>query len=103
MVQELLPFVPDAEIDAETTRALLADELGFAALSTLPGTDMPRVSGMLENYRIVYIRLAYHFRQQGDTETAKQILDMMDEKIPRDLLPIREDLEGIIRSLKGEE
>ncbi len=96
----LLPFAPATNGDAEATSALLLDEANFRLLPTLRDSDMPRVSGMLQNYRASFLSLAYQHVQQGEREQAKAVLAAMNKAVPEDILPMSEQYGSALEALR---
>ena len=93
-VRCILPYKPEEAIDCDKTEALLLDASNFSQIHTLMVSDMPRVSYLLQNYRSIYLRLAYSYFQKGETETAKAILAAMNSYITEDVLPMPEHMEN---------
>jgi tetratricopeptide (TPR) repeat protein len=100
VANRLLPFAPESNVDVESTSKLLLDEGSFAALPTLRDTDMPRVSGMLQNYRVCFLSLAHQYAQRGELDKAKAVLAAMAKAIPEDILPIPEQYGSMIEALR---
>jgi tetratricopeptide (TPR) repeat protein len=90
--QRLLPFEPPSAVDIEPTKTLLLDEKNFRSLSTLRDSDMPRASNMLQNYRSSFLQLVYAYSKSGDRESARAVLAAMNERVPKDVLPVTPDL-----------
>jgi len=42
---------------------------------------------MYQNYRHLYLQLANYYYEKEERQKAKQILDLMNENFPEDLLP----------------
>ena len=102
IANRLLPFAPAAGVDAEATGRLLLDENNFKALPGLRDTDMPRVSGMLQNYRVFFITLARQHLQQGETGPARAVFEAMNKFIPDEILPMPEQYKSYIEELERE-
>jgi tetratricopeptide (TPR) repeat protein len=100
VANRLLPFAPTSDTDAEATGKLLLDEGSFAALPTLRDTDMPRVSVMLQNYRVCFLSLAHQYAQRGELDKARAVLAAMAKAIPEDILPIPEQYGSMIEALR---
>lgn len=100
IVNRLFPFKAPTGVDAETTSALLFDENNFRLLPTLRGSDMPRVSVMLQNYRACFLGLAQQYVRQGEIKRAKAVLAAMSKLVPENILPISEQYGSMIAALR---
>lgn len=100
IANRLLPFEPPASVDAEATSALLLDESVFRSLPTLGASDMPRVSGMLQNYRVCFLNLILQHIQQGAIEPARVAFAAMSRSVPEDILPISEYLKSNVEYIR---
>ena len=100
IVYRLLPFTSPTSVDTETTSAILFDENSYRLLPTLRGSDMPKVSYMLQNYRVSFLSLAHQHVRQGELEHAKAVFAAMNRLIPEDILPISEEYGSMIEALR---
>lgn len=100
IANHLLPFTSPTRVDIETTSALLLDENSFRLLPTLRGSDMPRVSVMLQNYRACFLGLAQQYVRQGEIKRAKAVLAAMSKLVPEDIVPISEQYGSMIEALR---
>jgi tetratricopeptide (TPR) repeat protein len=100
MVRELLPFESTESVDVEATRRLLLNPDNFRSLPTVRDHDMPRVSHMLQNYRAVYLQLAMQYSLSGDVEGVAAVLTVMAENVPEDILPISDQLSGVVEKFE---
>lgn len=99
MAMHVLPVEAPLAVDAEPTRRILLDASRFAALVTLPATEMPRASTLLHNYRSCLLRLVHHHLQQGERQLAATALAAMRRNVPADLLPVAEHHSAVIEAL----
>jgi len=100
VAQHLLPMEVAESVDVAETRAFLLDEEHFEALPTVRQHDMPRASGVLNNYRAAYIRLAFHYLQNGETASAAALLTAMGSNVPEEVLPIPDGLKETVAKLE---
>jgi tetratricopeptide (TPR) repeat protein len=100
MCYRLYPFAPSSGVDVEASSMLLLDENSFHALPTLRETDMPRVSSVLQNYRVSFLSMAREHARQGEIERAKAALAAMDRLVPEDILPMPEQYGSMIEALR---
>ena len=87
-------------MNAEATERILWHDATFQALPTLREHDMPRVSNILQNYRVPFVHLAKRFFENGSRKRAKAVLQRMDQVIPEAVLPVAEAYKGVIERLK---
>ncbi len=66
-------------IDPEVIDSVLLSRDNYKYLPTIVDYDMPRTSGILNNYRVALIRLARYYLEAGRNTKAKETLDFMEE------------------------
>lgn len=66
-------------IDPEVIDRVLLSRDNYKYLPTIVDYDMPRTSGILNNYRVALIRLARYYLEAGRNTKAKETLDFMEE------------------------
>lgn len=49
------------------------------------------IIGLLQNYRAAFLRLAYYYAQRGQWQQMAEVLDKMEQVIPEDVIPLRND------------
>ena len=47
---------------------------------------------MVQNYRNAFIRLALYYFETGKKDSTAQTLDLMEKKLPRNIIPLETDL-----------
>jgi tetratricopeptide (TPR) repeat protein len=99
--ERLVPFDPSTDLDVDFTKSILFDDKNFTSLPTLGRSDMPRVSGVLQNYRAVFFALAAHYADAGDAEGARTVLARMKKSVPENILPMPEGLKRNLESLES--
>jgi tetratricopeptide (TPR) repeat protein len=95
-----LPIEAAPDIDVESTTGLLMDEHNFDALPSIRDHDMPRVSGVLNNYRGSYLRLAFVYIQNDNAPSVEALLNAMRDNVPEEAVPIPEGMRGTIAKLE---
>jgi tetratricopeptide (TPR) repeat protein len=100
IARELLPEEVREEVDVEATSALMLDPRNFEAVPTLRTQDMPRVSGLMVNYRASYLYLALHYSRADDVEMVTRIIGAMKENVPEDVVPMPESLREAVERLE---
>ncbi|HSG29298.1 MAG TPA: hypothetical protein VLA34_12525 [Candidatus Krumholzibacterium sp.] len=102
MTFRLLPVKTGSDhppIDVESTTRVFTTPDNFSAIGTLPETMMPRASSLLQNYRVVLLRLAHHHYGFDRRDTAREIFAFMEKSIPGSVVPYG-NLEDHIQSLR---
>ena len=46
---------------------------------------------LFQNYRTGFVRLAISYADDGQTDEAKEVLEIMDDRIPENLIPYMDD------------
>lgn len=87
-------------LDQAVAARVLLDPENFRDLPSVREHDMPRVSGMLQNYRVVFMNLAAHRAAAGDTAGAREALQAMKRQVPEDLVPLSVELRGAVEALE---
>jgi tetratricopeptide (TPR) repeat protein len=100
IAHRLLPSTTPSNVDAAATSALLLDERNFQFLPRLRDSDMPRASGMLQNYRVCFLRLIHHHHRENEIDRAKAAFSAMKSLVPEDVLPIAEQIRSNIEALE---
>ncbi len=63
----------------------------------------PDACGLLQNYRSIYIRAAQLFRDQGNSQTGKELLDHLFTVLPADIVPyFDEEMETRMKQFQSE-
>ena len=93
----LLPSRAETDALLDRTVAVLLNANTFKDLSTLKGTDLPRISYVLQNYYAVYLRTIYACFQRQDTDGAKRLLLALKANLPPDVLPLPENFAAHIQ------
>jgi hypothetical protein len=99
--ERLVPFDPTSALDVEFTASILSDGRSFSSLHSLRDHEMPRVSGILQNYRAVYFALAAYYADKGDAGAARSVLDQMKKNVPEDILPMPEGFKRNLDALES--
>jgi hypothetical protein len=90
-ISRLLPFKTensDFQVDNSSIVRIFMNQDNYKFLPTVVKKDMPRVSTMLRNYRVVLFRLSYHYYQNHNNRKAKEVLDFMDRTILEKYVPL---------------
>ncbi len=95
------PGAGESGVDLERTRQLLLDVARYRDLPNIVDTDMPRVSGILQNYRACFLRLASAELQHGRTEQAREVLEAMEKHVPESVLPMPAGIAEAVRRIRG--
>ena len=95
----LQPIEPADPLDVDRTVALLLDSSNFTALPTLRDHDMPRASGVLRNYQVVFLNVAAHCASHDQPDTARALLAAMKTSLPDDILPVPEGMKAYMDRL----
>jgi len=88
-------------IDAGAIEEVLLQRDHYRDLASVRTSDMPRASGLLQNYRYVLLHLATNHLESGRREKAKEVLDKMDEYIPDSIWPMGEGDRAYVNSLRS--
>jgi hypothetical protein len=91
MTHELVPFLTKTQgrrVNMQASIRFLTNQDNFRRLVTLKNQDIPGVSGLLQNYRAIFIRTCDSLLSRGDYRAARQVIESMDRNIPESLLPI---------------
>ncbi len=102
MTFRLLPVKTGSDhppIDVDSITRVFTIENDFSAIGTWPETMMPRASSLLQNYRIVLLRLVHHHYGFDRKNTAREVFGFMEKTIPGSVVPYG-DLEGHIDSFR---
>ncbi|UCG61062.1 MAG: tetratricopeptide repeat protein [Candidatus Zixiibacteriota bacterium] len=100
-VRQLLPYHVAGDIDIARTESLVLDEGNYTSLHTLIDNDMPRVSQLLQNYRFLFLSLAYQYAQSGDMDKARAVFTSMKTHLPENILPVTEPYKRNLELLEG--
>ena len=100
MTYRLLPYTVQVRVDIDATSELLLDENNYRSLPTLSDADMPRVSNMLQNYRVCFLHVVYQLIEQDELERANAVFEVMNRVIPEDVLPSPEQYRNIIEAVR---
>lgn len=82
------PEIRAGGVDLAPTRRILLDEDRYRDLPTVLHADMPRVSSLLHNYRVCFLKLAAEERRRGRDEAASAVLEAMQRCVPESVLPL---------------
>ena len=98
--RRLLPYEPTSRTDTERTAGLLMSPESFEHLPAVRERDMPRISGMMQNYRVCHLMLVSDLLKEGNVEEARRIFSMMKEYIPEEVLPVSQGLRSTIDAIE---
>lgn len=100
---ELVPFSIKAKgkkINIEATTRFLTDTNNFRKLGTLKEEDIPSISPVLTNYRVVYLQTCDSLLHSGDFKSARFIFDLMETNVPSNVLPMPDNWKTEINNLR---
>ena len=103
MTLELVPIsanVGKRSINLSTTMNLIEDSTNFSCLTSLKDQDIPYVSSILQNYRLVYLRACDSLLQAGKMQPARVLLTAMDTCLPDSILPTPAGLRNMVADLR---
>jgi tetratricopeptide (TPR) repeat protein len=86
--------------DTTTIKRVLLDSASYRDLATVKDHDMPRVSGVLFNYRAALAGLAIHYNESGDSTARNRVLDQMATLIPESIVPIPPEAAQFLKQLR---
>ncbi len=101
LAQQLLPFEPLTRIDVKKTQTLLLNKNNFESLSTLCDENMPRVSYMLQNYRVSFFWLINHYVRNNNIESGRTVFAAMTSNVPEEIIPVSEGIKNNFESLEN--
>ena len=99
-VWKLMPGESDT-VNLSATLPLLMDAGNFTHVTNVIDQDMPRVSGMLQNYRVAFLRVTIQAAGADDNRTAREALAAMREFVPEEAVPMPETLRSSIAALES--
>lgn len=102
---QLVPYnVYDREttLEVEMLKNFLLDQENFSNFQDVRENDLPRISGMLNNYRYLYLNLIIYYYNIEDITMSNNLIRSMEEFLPDSVLPLPEDLKNYIKQLKSQ-
>jgi len=103
LVRRLLPVNATRyglQIDTTRVKGVLLDPASYRDLATLRDHDMPRVSGILFNYRAGLGSLALYYDALGDSIARNRVLDQMATLIPDSIVPMPPQAAEYLKQLR---
>ncbi len=79
---------PDREIEPSLIESKLVDEFLYRKLDDPDVYYDENIMGLLQNYRAGFMRLALEYREKRNYSKMAEILDKMEERVPRKVIPI---------------
>jgi hypothetical protein len=100
-VHELLPFEPDARVDADAGKSYLLDPGAFRQVTTYRDHALPRAAAVFRNYRSSFLQLVDYQIRIGDLGAAAACLDAMEEFVPPAIVPLDDDLGPMVEAIRN--
>jgi tetratricopeptide (TPR) repeat protein len=76
------------KINSGVIEKVFMDESNYKCLTTIVDTNMPRASGILNNYRVVLFRLCENYFEKGNKIKARAVLNAMENNISDKYVPL---------------
>ena len=104
LVLELLPLNTkehNLTINPEKMERILLNPESYEHFGDVKEHDMPRASGILNNYRYALFYLANYYEARENFAKAKEILDKIKTYMPEEVFPVPDNLKKYIREFPG--
>jgi hypothetical protein len=83
-----LASFPDRDIETPLIESKLVNEFLYRKLDDPKVFYDDNIMGLLQNYRAGFMRLALEYREKKNYPKLAEILDKMEERVPRKIIPI---------------
>ena len=84
-------------INSAKIESILLNQKSYSHFNDVKEHNMPRVSFILNNYRVILIRLAGFYLERGDMEKAGDVLEKMQEYMPEALFPMAHPIKKMLQ------
>jgi hypothetical protein len=101
---QLVPFNASEagrKINVEASLPILSDPANFRSVPTLKTSNIPRNSGLLQNYRVASLQACMALVQAKDLKRARALFSNMEASVPEKLLPVPEEFKPMIEMMRG--
>jgi len=88
-------------INPAKIESVLLNQKSYSHFNDVKEHNMPRVSFILNNYRVILIRLAGFYLERGDMEKAGDVLEKMQEYMPEALFPMAPPIKKMLQKTLG--
>ena len=88
-------------INSAKIESILLNQKSYSHFNDVKEHNMPRVSFILNNYRVILIRLAGFYLERGDMEKAGDVLEKMQEYMPEALFPMAPPIKKMLQKTLG--
>ena len=89
-------------INPAKIESVLLNQKSYSHFNDVEEHNMPRVSFILNNYRVILIRLAGFYLEKGDMEKAGDVLEKMQEYMPEALFPMAPPIKKMLQKTLDE-
>ena len=89
-------------INPAKIESVLLNQKSYSHFNDVKEHNMPRVSFILNNYRVILIRLAGFYLEKGDMEKAGDVLEKMQEYMPEALFPMAPPIKKMLQKTLDE-
>lgn len=103
LTQKLLPvkvgdYAP--RLDAGNTEKHMLNLENFSDVNGVADKDYSRISGLLNNYRVIFLQLLEHYQHVGNKDKMRRAIHIMETALPVDVLPLHPVLADRISQYK---
>ena len=89
-------------INSAKIESILLNQKSYSHFNDVKEHNMLRVSFILNNYRVILIRLAGFYLEKGDMEKAGDVLEKMQEYMPEALFPMAPPIKKMLQKTLDE-
>lgn len=103
LVYRLFPVETEkygVSINFKEIESILLNPENYIYFKDVKKHNMPRVSFILNNYRIVLMEIAKNYLEKGNNKKAEDIIGKMEKYMPEDVFPIPKKLKRAVENLQ---
>ena len=89
-------------INSAKIESILLNQKSYSHFNDVKEHNMPRVSFILNNYRVILIKLAGFYLEKGDMEKARGVLEKMQEYMPEAFFPMAPPIKKMLQKTLDE-